>query len=662
MADVWRTNHPQPRPLEPPLADEPTAMPSAEILPDPAHALSTQANQAAVAMSQASQEFAIAMLAGDDALALQAQDAAVLAIRQYQQALEGLEERGVAYRPPLLPAPRAQDLIREAHLKRFAHRLQAAHGDARKAFVGRLQNHFEALGLGVGQGLETMWHALKRFLDHPGQEAQQIFVDAASLVLHPIRNLTRALEALERFGERSLDEQLMTLGMELPQLATAPLVLPILAHAKEGVRHSQADAERRRLLEIAREGIDAPPGRTPIGTAVNRAVFGTHQGTVSRELAFTSGVIAGVWVNAIDGRDDGIHQVCELIRQEAREEVCLQTYIFDYDSPAADELLTTLAAKQQADPAFRIHLLLDRLGNAHRNPPGLGATLRRYGLRADVAAARPFWSRRGAHTKMFVIDGRLGVIGGDNIDNPVEKDLLVLVRGPVVQSLLADFDDAWRHAVQHLSGPRTPPPHPHDPTPPLPDAIPMTLLTKKGMLGIYARDYEGNDADQGLLAAMGAARESILIESPNLNADSVLQAIQHAAERGVHVKLCLPLDYLFLSSTLDATNNRALLSFWVHLPEHARANIQLRNFSSNGEKGESNHTKFVGIDQQWVYVGSQNMDNQSFAFSRELGLGLDDPDTARRLITKVFEPDWKTSLPVSPGFFDKLIPYAFFDH
>lgn len=664
MADVWRTspNHPQPRPLEHSLADDPPSLAPAETAPETFHSLSCQANQAVVVMSQASQEFASALLIDDEALALQSQEAVVSAIRQYQEAVQGLAARGFDYSPPMIPDPSAHDLIRQAHLRRFAHRLHEAQGKEHKALVAKLQNHFEALGLGVAQGLETMWHALKRFLDHPVHEANQAFVDAASLLLHPIRNLTRALESLERFGEHSLDEQLMTLGEELPQLATWPLLIPLLAHAKGGIRHSQAIAERHRLFNIAQEGIEAPPGRTPVGSAVNRAVWGTHQGTVSRERVFTCGEIEAVWINELDGRDDGIHQVCELIRREAFQQVCLQTYIFDYDSPAAVELLTTLADKQHADPQFRIHLLIDHLGNAHSNPPGLHAILNHYGLKADVAAARPFWSRRGAHTKMFVLDGRLGVIGGNNIDNPVEKDLLVLVRGPVVQSLLDDFDDAWLHAVQHLAGPRTPPSHPPDPSPSLGDAIPMTLLTKKGMLGIYAKDYEHNDADQGLLAAMGAARESILIESPNLNADSVLHAIRQAAERGVQVKLCLPLDYLFLSSSLDATNNRAFLSFWAQLPEPARQQIDLRNFSSNGVKGESNHTKFVGIDHQWVYVGSQNMDNQSFAFSRELGLGLDDPETARRLISEIFEPDWKTSLPVSPGFFDRLIPYAFFDH
>ena len=523
-----------------------------------------------------------------------------------------------------------------------------------------MQIHFAALGIGFARGLDSMWQALHRFLAHPISEASHAFVDAASLILHPIRNLTHTLEALERFGDKSLDEKLMSVGEELPYLAIAPLVIPWFAQAKSRIRESEARSERRRLAEMVQAGIGAPLGQTSVGSAVNRAVWGTRHGTVGRELAISQGTLDAVWVNMPS--ENGIHQVCELIAREAKYEVCIQTYIFDYDSPAANELLGVLADKQHTFPTFRVNFLIDHPGNFLTNPPGIRAAFARHGLRVNLAAARPPWSRRGAHTKMFVIDSRYGVIGGDNIDNPKEKDLLIQVSGPVIRAFLADFDDAWRHAVQRLAGPITPPPHPPVQDVLFPESIPMTLLGKHGMLGLYARDYEQNDADQGLLAAMSAARHLIQIESPNLNADPVLRAIQQAAERGVKVQICLPLDYLFLQSTFDATNNRAFLSFWAHLPPDARENVELRNFSTDGIHPEHNHTKFLAIDREWAYVGSQNMDNQSFAFSRELGLGLDDHDTALRLVREVFERDWGTSLPVTPGFFDRLMPHALFDH
>lgn len=616
--------------------------------------LVTQANKAVVTSSLATQEYAIAKYAGDEPAAEKAQELATSTLTRYQETVRELATLGVEYVPPQLPPPSEDDLAKKAQMRIFDRRMAEAKGSTLKTIGAELHNDFDAFKFGLSKGFGRLWDRVVHFLHHPVGDAKKMFVDAASLILHPIRNIAHAMQATDRFLEKHHYEQLMNIGETLPNVLATPAVVPVLAELKEGVRRSEARAEQARLQNIATEGSEAPAGRSAIGTAVNRAVWGTNHGTMEREQAITSGTIDEVWVNDTDGDDEALHKVCELIKTEAKHEVSFQTYIFDTKSPAAKELLETLAAKQKENPDFRVNVVVDR--------PGIVEALEQYGIRAHVASARPMVSRRGHHTKMYVLDGRIGIIGGDNVDNPKEKDIVIKVRGPVVQRMLADFDDAWRHADQHFNGDATPPHHERDGSPTPAGAVPMTMLGKRGVLGFYTKEYDNNDADQGLLAAMGAARREIKLASPNLNADSVLKAIREAAERGVKIKICLPMDYLFVGSAIDAANNRALLSFLAELPEKARANVELRNFSTNGKTGEANHTKFVAVDGEWAYVGSQNLDNQSFSFSRELGVGIDDPEQVQRLSTEAFDRDWETSLPMQPGWFAKLFPHAFFDH
>jgi Phosphatidylserine/phosphatidylglycerophosphate/cardiolipin synthases and related enzymes len=290
---------------------------------------------------------------------------------------------------------------------------------------------------------------------------------------------------------------------------------------------------------------------------------------------------------------------------------------------------------------------------------GLDRALAKAGVKAQVAIARPWGSRRGHHTKSFVIDGRIGIVGGDNIDSPREKDLMIVLEGPVVDALLHDFSDAWDHAARRLSREPLPPP-PQEPW--SEGRSPMTVLSKRGLAHFWG-DYHANDSDQALVAALRAAQSEILIQSPALNSDLVLRALVEAAAKGITVRICIPLlQHNRLATKLDAADNASFVAFWTQLPPALREKIELRDFSTNGKTREENHTKFLCIDRQWIYVGSQNLDNQSFAFSRELGVGIDDPEVAERFAREVFERDWETSLPITPRWTERWIPFALWYH
>lgn len=485
----------------------------------------------------------------------------------------------------------------------------------------------------------------------PGWGLSVTLVLALSFVLHPWRNAARGLLLIKAAGlgaRRTALGELAAFGL------TLPLLFPFLALVRLRLQQADDSFETARSLRIQQLGAAAPTGRSLVGTAVNRAVWGTAKGSVPPAIALSSGTLVELWQNPTTGVDVAIHHACELLRREAHTEVRLQTYLFDPESAAGKDLVATLALIQQQRPAFRVMAVVDR--------PGLDVALARAGVRAQVAVSRPWWSRRGHHPKNFLIDGRVGIIGGDNIDSPREKDMMAVVEGPIVRAMLADFADAWEQAERPKRKGRLPEPPPPDPRRPE-RAVPMVLLSKRGSTHFWGEDYQDNDSNQAFVAALRAARREILIETPALNADLVLRALVEAAGRGVEIRICLPLlQHNRLATKLDAADNGSFVAFWAQLPRRLRDRIHLRDFSSNGRTREENHTKFLCVDRAWVYVGSQNLDNQSFAFSRELGIGIDDPATAETFAREVFERDWATSLPITPRWTERWIPFPLWYH
>ncbi|HBN09101.1 MAG TPA: hypothetical protein DD435_10790 [Cyanobacteria bacterium UBA8530] len=392
-----------------------------------------------------------------------------------------------------------------------------------------------------------------------------------------------------------------------------------------------------------------------VGSAVNQAIARTQQGCIPVEKAITYGSVEEILLNDTDAGDECLDKVIDML-PAAKREICIQTYLFKYSEDASKKLLDALAEKQKSEPSFEVHFAIN--GDTLPFGDSIEKALARHGVKADVALyCDGAISRAANHSKIYILDGNTAVVGGDNIDNPAEADLMVKVRGPVVDSLLTDFDNAWKTSRRWVGGDKNPPLHRKEALPasdkPL---VPMTLMTKRGV--DLVGDYYNNDADQGFLAAMMAAKKEIHILSPNLNDVKVLDSIKDAVQRGVKVKVVVPKDYGGLGPMIDRASNSDLLNFWAQLPDKARDNFEMRWFSSDGEKLEANHTKYMSIDETWSYVGSQNMDNQSWSFSREVGIGIDDPAQAKKLEEAVFQKDWEKSIPAQPSWINKVIPQA----
>lgn len=436
------------------------------------------------------------------------------------------------------------------------------------------------------------------------------------------------------------------------QTSLPPVARPAAAKPPAAPAAPVASAPKDQIAVSAQARLVAgpPEGNSEVGTAVNRAVWQTNKGSIPREQAFTRGSVEEIVVNDSDATDEAIERLITLLK-DAKHELSFQTYLFDYGSEAAVRLLDALAQKQRENPAFKVNILYDRDFNPLST---LEDALERHGVKAQAAAYAPILSRASNHAKVYILDGQTALLGGNNVDSPAERDLMVKLRGPVVATLLRDFDAAWGRSERFLNATKTPPAHVVAETAAATrPEVPMTLLSKQGV-ALVGKFYD-NDADQALLAAMGAAKREIRIASPNLNDVRVWEAVADATRRGVKVRVTMPKDYNNVGSGLDRSANADFLTFWAQLPKAARANLELRWSSEDGRTPHHDHTKYLSVDGLWAYVGSQNMDNQSWSFSRELGLGIDDATETGRL-DAVFEGVWKTSLPVEPSWYHRVLP------
>jgi cardiolipin synthase A/B len=262
-----------------------------------------------------------------------------------------------------------------------------------------------------------------------------------------------------------------------------------------------------------------------------------------------------------------------------------------------------------------VSIIYDAFGS-HATPPAFLARLAQAGAAITVFNANPA-ARNGIdglndrdHRKVMVIDGRIGFLGGVNLDHVYEnpptagavpddplraywRDTEVRVTGPVVADLQRCFFDTWRKQ----NGPR------------LPERqwFPTLSRTDDETVRVLASE-PGDDHPLyyvWLLRALHAARRSISLSTGYfVPTHQEREELANAARRGVRVSLVLP-----GRSDSDAAiaNARAaygdLLAAGVKIYEVQNAVL---------------HSKFVIIDGVWMAVGSSNFDRRSAVFNNEI--------------------------------------------
>lgn len=321
----------------------------------------------------------------------------------------------------------------------------------------------------------------------------------------------------------------------------------------------------------------------------------------------------------------------------ATKSVDIRTYIFDNDDFA--EKIAALLRRRSAE-GIDIRVLLDGLGTIIATGADDASLPEKYvapesvrlfledDSEIDVRQSRNPWLVAGDHVKTTIIDGQVAFTGGMNIGREyrfVWHDMMMELRGPVVDELNNEFNKAWAHAglmgdagyaLQRLK------PNPH-----LADDVgyPLRVLhTRPGVAEIF-------DAQR---AAIRSARKYVYIENAYLTDDAMLYELAKARRRGVDVRVILPL-----------VGNHGPINKSNALAANAMLEHGIRVFVYPG----MSHVKAAVFDG-WACLGSANWDKLSFRTNKELNIATSHPEYVDELFKRVFDPDFAKSVELTEPF------------
>jgi cardiolipin synthase len=288
----------------------------------------------------------------------------------------------------------------------------------------------------------------------------------------------------------------------------------------------------------------------------------------------------------------------------ARQRISMEMYIFS-DDTIGERVADALC--RAARRGVTVRLLYDFIGCRFTSPTFF-MRLRRAGVHTIVYHAYRFWRPRfwtlfrRNHRKTLVCDGQLAFTGGVNIADewlPVEEggggwlDAAVELRGPAVPVLEREFLRVWNRRARRRAR--------LDPkqltVPPVAGETRLAIVANTELLDRFA-------IRRAALHALRESRARVFLANPYFVPDrGFLRALCQAAARGVDVRLLVPArsDHPILDYGARATFTN-LLRAGVRIFQHRRVV----------------HSKALLVDDDFVSLGSYNLDHWSLAYNLEV--------------------------------------------
>jgi cardiolipin synthase len=326
--------------------------------------------------------------------------------------------------------------------------------------------------------------------------------------------------------------------------------------------------------------------------------------------------------------------------QAARSTIHFESYIFE-DDVVGRRFAEALLAKQAE--GVQVELIYDSVG-CLSTPAAFFQKLRDGGVQVrefnPVNPARRGWKWRldqRDHRKLLVVDGAVAFTGGVNISNLYSsiiyrrkvkhgrsetqqhawRDTDVQIEGPVVAEFQKLFQETWATVGGPVSRE---------------DALPSLKPAGADLMQVLG-STPGRDnrfTYMMYVSAFAYAKASIHLTTPYFVPDAqMLDALRHAAERGLDVTIILPgtSDSALLSSAGRASYT-FLMKSGVKLYERRHDSML--------------HAKTAVIDHVWSTVGSSNMDPLSFLNNDEVNAVILSPDFADKM-EAMFQEDLNQS-------------------
>ena len=290
----------------------------------------------------------------------------------------------------------------------------------------------------------------------------------------------------------------------------------------------------------------------------------------------------------------------------ARHSVLLSTYIFD-TGETGKAFISALANATARGVMVRV--LVDSVGSLYSFPNAV-RLLRKAGVHASrflPLLHRNSWLlNMRNHRKILAVDGRLAFVGGMNIGNrhmlsrrgtDGAADVQFLIEGAAAASLSDLFSRDWEFATGE----------------PL-ELVPVTDVVTGDTACRPISDGPGPELGtlpQLLLGLIGAATRSVTIVTPYfLPPPAIVGALVSASLRDVRVRIILP-----------EHNNLAYVKWAM---EHGLIEILESDVEIYYQPSPFSHTKMLLIDDDFLQIGSYNMDSRSLRLNFELAVNIFD--------------------------------------
>jgi cardiolipin synthase len=345
-------------------------------------------------------------------------------------------------------------------------------------------------------------------------------------------------------------------------------------------------------------------------------------------------LLGGNRVEVLDGGVAMFHATFRAIAG-AKDHVNIEFYILEdvripgVEGPSLFELLRMKLGQGVA--VTIIHDSFGSLGTDFEPLRAAGARTLEFHPLDPTAAKRGWRPNDRNHRKMLVVDGRIGILGGVNLDRVYENpcgtgatstepeaacwhDASIRIEGPSVGAMQRLFLETWAKE-------RGDPLPPRDWFPQLAEAGPARIRILASEPGERMPRYYVT-----LVTALEAARERIWLSTgyfvPTWQQRRVLRA---AARRGVDVRLLLP----SFSDSQEALNAQH-----AAYDDMLEAGIRIHEVTDGVL-----HGKLAVVDGVWSAVGSSNLARRSIAWNSEVDaiiLGRDTAATLERILTREF--------------------------
>lgn len=328
----------------------------------------------------------------------------------------------------------------------------------------------------------------------------------------------------------------------------------------------------------------------------------------------------------------------------ASESVQIRSYIFDNDDFA--ERIGRLL-RRRSEEGLDVKILLDGLGTIIATgtdpedipddyvPPESVRTFLEQDSDIEVRQVRNPWLVAGDHVKTTIVDDKIAFTGGMNIGREYRyswHDLMIELKGPVVNIIAREFDSAWAHAglfgdfglfFNKLNQRKARVTNGGNPL--------RVLMTKTGDAEVFRAQRE----------AIRNAQRYIYIENAYFTDDAMLYELALARRRGVDVRVILPL-----------VSNHGPMNASNALAANAMLEQGIRVFLYPG----MSHVKAAVFDG-WACFGSANWDNLSFHTNKELNIATSHAPTVDELLERLFKADFEQSVELIEPFPERWSDY-----